>query len=153
MDKEGEGFAFFNEKFLQKSEAKITAGIFDGPQIKDLAKDKRIESALDSACMSPKSVIANFFWNKMKQYQKTVDELLENFLKLGARMSVKMHFLHSHLNYFPENWGDYSEKQGERFHQDITKVEKRYQSRWDVNFLTDYCWCLKRDSPLPILLN
>ena len=56
-----------------------------------------------------------------------------------------MHFLRSHLDYFPHNWGDFSEEQGERFHQDISDMEKRYQDWWDVNFLADYCWCLKSD--------
>ena len=60
-----------------------------------------------------------------------------------------MHFLHSHLDYFPENCGDYSEEQGERFHQDISCMEERYQDRWDVNMLFDYCWCLKQDVPAP----
>ncbi len=152
LEKDGEGFAFLHQKFPQKSEAKIAAGIFDGPQIRELIKDKRFDSALNpvelSAWMSLKSVIANFLGNKRSsQYQKTVDELLENLHKLGARMSIKMHFLHSHLDYFPENCGDYSEEQGERFHQDISIMEERYQGRWDVNFLADYCWCLKRDSP------
>ena len=62
-------------------------------------------------------------------------------------MSVKMHFLSSHLDYFPENCGDYSEEQGERFHQDLRQMEERYQGYWDVNMLADYCWCLKRDLP------
>ena len=60
-------------------------------------------------------------------------------------MSVKMHFLRTHLDYFPQNCGDLSEEQGECFHQDIRVIEERYQGRWDVNFLADYCWSLKRD--------
>ena len=44
-------------------------------------------------------------------------------------MSVKMHFLPSHLDYFPQNCGDLSEEQGERFHQDIRVMEERYQGR------------------------
>ena len=63
-------------------------------------------------------------------------------------MSIKMHFLQSHLDYFPENCGDYSEKQGDRFYQDIKTMETRYQGRWDINMLSDYCWCLKRDEPI-----
>ena len=47
LDKEGEWFAYLHEKFSQKSEVKITAGVFDGPHIKDLIKDKRFESALN----------------------------------------------------------------------------------------------------------
>ena len=70
---------------------------------------------------------------------------MENSCQIGARMSVKVYFLWSHLEYFPENCGDFSEEQGEHFHKDINDMEKRYQGRWDVNYLADYCWCLKRD--------
>ena len=102
-----------------------------------------------SAWLSLKSVIANFLGNhRSSQYRKVVDELMENFRQIGSRMSVKMHFLRSHLAhlyYFSENCGDFSEEQGEHFHQDISDMENRYQGRWDVSFLADYCWCLKRD--------
>ena len=74
-----------------------------------------------------------------------VDVLMENFCKLGVHMSVKMHFLWSHLDYFPENCGDFSEEQGECFHQDIHVMEEHYQGRWDVTFLADYCSCRERD--------
>lgn len=60
-------------------------------------------------------------------------------------VSFKLHFLHSHLSYFPKNLGDYSEEQGERFHQDINEMESRYQGRWDVNMMADYCSMLRRD--------
>ncbi|KAF2350797.1 Reverse transcriptase domain [Trinorchestia longiramus] len=42
-------------------------------------------------------------------------------------MSLKVHFLHSHLDFFPENLGGVSDKHGERFHQEIAAIEKRYQ--------------------------
>ena len=61
-------------------------------------------------------------------------------------MSVEVHFLHSHLEYFPENLGAPSEEQDERFHQDIKIMEKRYQGRWNVSMIADYCWCLMRVS-------
>ena len=60
-------------------------------------------------------------------------------------MSVKVHFFHSHLDYFPENLEAMSEEQGERFHQDIKTVEKRYQGWWSVSMMADYYWCLMRD--------
>ena len=53
-----------------------------------------------------------------------VYELMHNFQALGARMSAKRHFLNSHLDYLPENCGDYNEEQGERFHQDIRMMEE-----------------------------
>ena len=63
------------------------------------------------------------------------------FSQLETRMSVKLHFLRSHLDYFPESWGDLCEEQLGRFHQDIQTMEERYESGLDVKFLADYCWC------------
>ena len=67
------------------------------------------------------------------------------FEALRCRMSLKVHFLHAHLNYFPQNLGDMSEEHGECFHQNIKSMETLYQGRWDVSMIADYCWCLKRD--------
>ena len=53
-------------------------------------------------------------------------------------MSIKVHYLHSHLDRFPENLGDLSEEQGERFHQDIRIMEERYQGHWNANMMADY---------------
>ena len=60
-------------------------------------------------------------------------------------MSVKMHFLPSHLDYFPDNCGTFSEEQGERFHREIMVMEERYQGKWNVIMIADYCWCLKSE--------
>ena len=43
---------------------------------------------------------------------------------MASRISLTMHFLHSHLEFFPENNGDVSDEHGERFHQDF-KVSKK----------------------------
>ena len=43
-----------------------------------------------------------------------------------CQMSLKMYFLHSHLNFFPPNLGAVSDEHGERFHQDITTMESNY---------------------------
>jgi hypothetical protein len=45
--------------------------------------------------------------------------MLKNYRILGCNMSIKIIFLYSHLNKFPENLGDVNLEQGERFHQDI----------------------------------
>lgn len=44
------------------------------------------------------------------------------------------------------NLGDFSEEQGERFHQDLKEMERRYQGYWNAHMLADYCWCLKRET-------
>ena len=59
-------------------------------------------------------------------------------------MSLKFHFLHSHVNYFPENLGVYSEEMGERFYQNFMTIEKRYWGKWGVNMMTKYCMMLRR---------
>ncbi|KAH9633685.1 hypothetical protein HF086_012611 [Spodoptera exigua] len=43
--------------------------------------------------------------------------------------------------------GAVSDEHGERFHQDISDMEKRYQGKWSPNMLADYCWTIKRDQP------
>ncbi|UYV81492.1 K02A2.6-like, partial [Cordylochernes scorpioides] len=55
-----------------------------------------------------------------------------NDLALGCNMSLKIHFLHSHLDFFPDNLGAVSDEHGERFHQDISSMEKRYQGQADA---------------------
>lgn len=92
------------------------------------------------------SVIKNFLGNhKAPNYKIIVKNLLNNLHKMGINMSYKIHFLHAHLDEFPENLGAFSEEQGERFHQDIKVMETRYQGNCSVNMLADYCWMLKRD--------
>ena len=52
-------------------------------------------------------------------------------------MSLKVHSVDSHVEYFPANLGDYSEGQGERFHEDIKVMEQRYQQECDENMMND----------------
>ena len=82
--------------------------------------------------------------NRASNYKQLITDMLDAFQKLGCRMSIKMHFL-SHLDYFPGNCGKFSEEQGKRFHQEITVMEERYQGKWNVSMIADYCWCLKRE--------
>ena len=42
-------------------------------------------------------------------------------------MSVKAHYLHYHLDFFPANLGNMCEKEGERFYQDLKKMETIFQ--------------------------
>lgn len=72
--------------------------------------------------------------------------MLIKFQELGCLIKLKVHFLHVHLDKFPENLEDFSEEQDERFYQDLKEIEKRYQGYWDAHMLADYCWCLKRET-------
>lgn len=62
------------------------------------------------------------------------------FRQLNAKMNVRLHFLHSHLDKFPDDVGDVSDKQSERFHQDIKVTEEWHQGRWNKRIMADNCW-------------
>lgn len=68
---------------------------------------------------------------------------MENFHQPDTHMSVKMHFLRSYLDSFPNNFEEFIEEQDKYSYQDINVMKERYQAQWDVNFLVDYRWCLK----------
>ena len=84
---------------------------------------------------------------KDSDFENIVGNRLGNLKALGCSMSLKLHFLKSHLSCFPENLGAVSEEQGERFHQDIKEMERRYQGQWNVNMIVDYYWMLHREEP------
>jgi len=101
-----------------------------------------------SAWSSFIALVENFVGNhKAHNYVELVEDMLTKYQEMGANMSMKVHYLHSILDRFPENLGDFSEEQGERFHQDIKVMEDRYQGRWDIHMMADHCWCLQRDCP------
>jgi hypothetical protein len=60
-------------------------------------------------------------------------------------MSLKIHFLNSHLDFFLLNLGIVSDEHGERFHPDISTMEKGYAGKSSQNMLVDYCWNLSEE--------
>ncbi|GBO19643.1 hypothetical protein AVEN_267265-1 [Araneus ventricosus] len=74
---------------------------------------------------SIQSVSTNFLGNG--QGRDLVQGMLALFQDFGCNMSLKIYFLDSHLNFFPDNCGQVSDEHGERFHPDITNMGKRYQ--------------------------
>jgi hypothetical protein len=74
-----------------------------------------------------------------ENYVEIVEELLYPHRALGCNKSSKLHFPHSHLNFFPGNMAAFSDEHGERFHQDISRMKKRYSGKWNPNLLACYC--------------
>ena len=56
-----------------------------------------------------------------------------------------MHFLYSHLEFSPENLGEVSDKQSERFHQDIQAIERKVSKNLKGGYDGCFCWMLYRD--------
>ncbi|XP_019697397.1 uncharacterized protein LOC109503938 [Harpegnathos saltator] len=143
----GQMFRIFRTSNVSK--AKLKDGIFDGPQIRKLFRDENFVTTMNEqekvAWLSFKNVATKFLGNnKDEDYKRIIENMIENFQKLGCLMNLKLQFLDFHLDSFTENLGDCSEEQGERFHQDMKEIERRYQGRWDINIMADFCWMLKR---------
>ena len=118
LDKEEACFKYLSDHFPGLSNAKIKAGIFDYPQIRKIFRDPNFIPIMNKTekllWLSFQSIAENFLGNhKSQEYEQIVSYLFDNCERLGCLMSVKLHFLHIHLQYFPENLGDYSEEQGE----------------------------------------
>ena len=134
------------------SPQKIAAGVFNGPQIRELIRDPDFIHSMNpkeaAVWKSFVRVVKDFLGNTRAQnYERLVHRMLDVSRAQGCRMSIKVYYLHSHLDWFPENLGHMSDEQGERFHLDMATIEERYRGRWDVRMMAGYCWSLTRDHP------
>jgi hypothetical protein len=87
-------------------------------------------------------LMTSFLGNhKVENYHEIVCDLFRAYKTIGCNMSLTVH----HLDFFPENLGTVSDQHGEKIHQEISNIEKRYQGKWSLSMLVDYCWTLKRD--------
>ena len=127
---------------------KLIAGIFDGPQIRQLISDPEFENSMNEVELEARKafvlVVKNFLGNnKTRNYAEIVNKMLTAFRNLGCNISVKMHYLFSHMDRFPENLDSMNDEQEERFNHDLKETEIRYQGCWDAVMMADYCWNLK----------
>jgi len=133
--------------FPKLSNEKIRAGIFTGPQIRKVISDKNFEKTLNAkerdAWTALQTVINNFLGNhKAPSYKSDISKMLSTYRLMGCNMSLKIHYMHSHLNFFPENLGSLSDEHGERFHQDFSHYEKRFGCHQQINLVADFCWSI-----------
>jgi len=77
--------------------------------------------------------------HKVDNYCDMVADLVQSYIAVRCNVSLKVHFLDSHLGFFPVNNGAVSDEHGELSHQDMSNMEKQYQGKWSPNMLADYC--------------
>lgn len=124
-------------------------GMFNGPDIRRLMKKNDFDNSLNPnqiiAWNAIKDVIENVLGKKREaDSAERVKRLLKAFEVLGVNMSLKVHFLHHHMDWFEKQLSTESDEQGERFHQVALTMETRYRGKRLDSMLGDLCWWLKR---------
>ncbi len=87
-------------------------------------------------------IVNNFLGNhRADNYSDLVDTMFKSYEKMGCRMSLKMHFLYFHLDFFRANLGAVSDEHGKHFHHCYGKQISR-----ELHMMGDYCWFLHKES-------
>jgi hypothetical protein len=60
---------------------------------------------------------------------------LKSWKTIVCNMYLEIHFLNSHLDFFPENLGTISDKNEEHFHQDISNMKSHTRAS-----AAQVCW-------------
>ena len=134
LETEGECFQHIITVLPGLSFENIRADVFDGSQIRTLIHDDQFVAKMTalerSAYLTFVAVVQNFLENnKAENYSELVNRMLVAFRDPGRNISIKLHFLNSHLDQFPDKLGAVSDEQGERFHQDLKIMEERSPER------------------------
>ena len=151
MDQSGSAFEYLVEKFLRLSEAKIKKGVSLGPHIRKLFRDdmfnKLLQGNENKSWDAFRLVSTNFLGNIRSENYKEFIKDMSLYHKLCCNMSLKIHMIHSHLDFFPDNRDMVSDEHGERFQQKIATMENTYQGNGSTSILADSCWALARNTP------
>ena len=130
----------------------VLGSVFIGPEFTTLWHDSIFKTMLSSIELAVWESFAhevqNFLGNYMAEnYTDIVSAMIKAYHNLGARVSLKLDFLDSHLSFFPPNLQvrDVSDEHSETFHKDIKVMESRYQGQIGPNMIGDYCWFLYRE--------
>jgi hypothetical protein len=110
----------------------------------DRNSDEFIEGSEKTEWETIRFDVDRFLAETKLSIRQWMEEMLEAYRIIGINM---LHFLLFHLDFFPINLGDISDKCGERFHRDISTMEKRYQRKLNLILMGDYCCKLKREVP------
>jgi hypothetical protein len=108
LNEEGDFFKFICQKFTAVTKTASKEGILTCPDLSKLLSDATFESRMSAtekaAWRAFRDVVTKFLGNtKGPYYTNIVNIMLDAFDDLGCNMSLKFHFLCSHLDYLAEN--------------------------------------------------
>jgi hypothetical protein len=107
LPKTGNCFKYLCKTLPHLSEAKLKEDVFVGPDIRKLIFNEDFLLTMTEvereAWIAFKSVVTKFLGNnKDPDYVTIVATMVEKFKVFGCLMSFKIHFLNSHLDFFPK---------------------------------------------------
>lgn len=93
---------------------------------------KYLNSNIVQAAWNCYQLLSNYYprvpreQNRNENYRQLFADLLHNFQRVSVKMSLKIHFMQPHLDFFSENFGNMSAEHGEPRHQDFKQNYKGY---------------------------
>jgi len=131
MDQNSTGFIYLKIKFHRISDLNHRRGIC-------WSSNKRVNTGSQiwrPAKLSGKSsigILKNVTTSlrgnhEAENCRNMVADHAQSYKAVGCNMSLKVHVLDCHVDFFPENLGTVSNEHGEQFHQEISTMEKQYQ--------------------------
>lgn len=153
IDKESACFQFICSHF-KKSDAKLINGIFTGPEIRYLMKNKDFPSTMTDVQLAAWLNFCDIATNVLGKsvttdWREKVDSLMSSYQNMGCpNVTIKMHLLFKHKDKYEPYIGTFSDEHGERLHQEMEQIEKRYGRNFNKEMIAEYVWSLKRDTEI-----
>lgn len=125
------------------------SGVFNGKDIARLMKSVAFTEVLTyeerRGWIFVKEVITRLLGKKRSgAYGPFLEGMMRSFEQLNVHMSLKIHYLHCHIEYFLQQMSTESDEHGERFHQIAAVMEARYKGKKLDALLGDLCWWLNK---------
>ena len=88
-----------------------------------VAFENKLNEKERRAWICSKSVINNFLGvHQSDNYKEIVKDMIKAFAELKVLMSLKIHMLYNHIDFFPDNLAEESDEHGEKFHQEMSNM-------------------------------
>ena len=129
------------------SNAKLTAGIFVGPDIRKLEANEAFLNALsedERKCFDQIMTVVRQVLTpcnvSIELKKAAVDSMIKSLVKCGCNYSPKMHCVHCHFDEIFNRQFSVSDEHGERIHQTMRLIEERFIGKCQKSMLCEYIW-------------
>ncbi|KAI8116178.1 hypothetical protein CVS40_11714 [Lucilia cuprina] len=125
-------------------------GVLNGPDIRKLFKDEHFKEILDKSALnawdSIRAVIENVLCkNRFPNYRDYIENMMKCFDEFEEKMSLKIHMLHAHFDFYERQMSTETDETGERFHLTIMVFEDRFAGKRIDSMLADFCWSIANE--------